>query len=327
MNHSHCDACVRVASIDVGTNSIRLLVADLEPDGALLRVFTDRCLARLGEGLQRSGSLSEAAMERAVGALISFVEEALARGVRRVLAAGTSAVRDSRNGQRFVTLAQEATGLRIQVLSGEQEAQWMMRGVSRIWKEPPPAWVALDVGGGSTELIRAAGREAIGARSLPLGMVRLTEELLAEDPPIPARVTRCREMVRETLRARAEGFLPPGSPCGTAIVGTAGAVTTMAALDQALLSYDVDRINGYNLRRNAVREWSRRLAAMSRKDRKALPGMEPGREDVILAGAVIAGEIMDYLGGETMLVSDFGLLEGIALMAAEHGQRVASDGP
>jgi exopolyphosphatase/guanosine-5'-triphosphate,3'-diphosphate pyrophosphatase len=306
---------LRVASLDVGTNSLRLLVADWGAGGGLRRVFGDRRITRLGEGLQGSGRLSEEAIQRTLEALCVFLGEAEGLGAQRVLAAATSAVRDASNGPGFVRRVRGETGLDLRVLSGQEEASWMAAGVSLLWHTPPPEWVAVDIGGGSTEVVRASGRKASASRSIPLGMVRLTEEVFAHDPPTDEELKRARGVAREALAEPLRVLGAEGAGKGI-LVGTAGTVTTLAALDMGLERYDPDAINGYTLSTDSVERWCRTLAGLSRAERAGLPGMEPGRQDVIVAGAVMVGELLALLQAEGLLVSDYGLLEGIALAAA-----------
>lgn len=309
------EGLLRVASLDVGTNSVRLLVADAEAGGGVRRVFVDRRITRLGEGLQASGRLSEGAIQRTLEALCVFLEAATRLGARTVLAAATSAVRDAENGPEFVEGVRRETGLELRVLAGEEEASWMAMGVSLLWPTPPERWTAVDIGGGSTELVRARGRRAVASRSIPMGMVRLTEEVFVHDPPTHGEVTRARDMARSALGGLLRDMEVRGGDHGT-LVGTAGTVTTLAALDMGLDPYDPDAINGYRLRIGSVDRWCRTLAGLPRDERTRLRGMEQGRQDVILAGAIMVSELLGLLCSEELLVSDCGLLEGIALVAA-----------
>ncbi len=307
---------LRVASLDIGTNSTRLLVAETGGGGGFRRLFGDRRITRLGEGLQQRGRLGEAAIQRTLEALSLFLGEARAQGAERILAAATSAVREASNGGSFGKRVEAAIGLEVRVLSGQEEAQWMMRGVSLLWPTPPEHWMALDIGGGSTEVVWSRFREVERVASLPVGMVRLTEEALRSDPPSSREIGRCRELARTAFsRALAETLRPEESP--GILVGTAGTITTLAAMDLRLAPYDGERVNGHRLTSIAVEAWCTLLAGMRRSERRGLPGMEPGREDVILAGALMVAEFLTLLGKGWLHVSDYGLLEGIALMAAD----------
>ena len=314
-NKGEGHGALRVGVIDIGTNSVRLLVADFGHDEGFQRVFEDRRITRLGEGSQNSGRLSEEAIQRTLETLCVFLVKAQEKGAARVLGAATSAVREASNGQLFAERARELTGLEIRVLSGNEEAGWMARGISLLWAFAPERWIALDIGGGSTEFAlmeRDVFREAFSIR---LGMVHLTEDLLTRDPPSSFQMERCRnvskEAIIEALRICAlQRDLP------TLIVGTAGTITCLAAMEMNMDPYDSERVNGYRLSLEAVDRWCMLLAGLNKRKRCEIPGMEPGREDVILAGTVILCEFMRALGSEEIVVSDYGLLEGIALMAA-----------
>lgn len=309
----------RVASIDIGTNSVRMLVAELESPGRLRRLFGDRSILRLGQGIQGSGMLSEEAMTRAVETVRGFVERARALGATRVLAAATSAVREARNREVFLERMEALAGVRARILTGEQEALWTMEGIRWVWQDPPSRWLAADVGGGSTELVMAQGEAVSSVCSVPLGMVRLTEEFLCEDPPGTMALEGCRARARELLGI-ALSSLGFEAKANLPMVGTAGTVTTLAALELGMKDYDGDAIHSMRLEGSAVEKWSRSLSEMDSRARRALPGMEHGREDVIVAGAIIVEELLHLVGAGSLVVSDHGLLEGMARLVPRYGQ-------
>jgi exopolyphosphatase/guanosine-5'-triphosphate,3'-diphosphate pyrophosphatase len=323
-------SALRVASLDIGTNSVRLLVADVSRrDGGFQRVYLDRRITRLGEGMQRSGGIKEEAMARTLEALSVFLVEAERRGARRILATGTSAVRESINRDLLLARARDDLGLDIHILSGEEEAHWMMRGVALLWPQISGHWMIVDVGGGSTEFVAVKDARIESSTSIPLGMVRLTEGVFQHDPPLAAELVRCRKTAREEFakaldEIKADGDLP------RLLIGTAGTVTTLAALDLKLAPYDADRVNGHRLSREGINAWCDLLSELNARERRELPGMESGREDVIVAGALMFSELLDLLHLETVHVSDYGLLEGIAAMAATNpffrNQTTISDG-
>ncbi len=310
---------VRVGSIDIGTNSVRLLVAELEGPTGLKRLSGDRAIPRLGAGVGSSGVLTSQAVERTVNIIEGFVRRARALGAQKILAAATSAVREASNREFLLGSLEQVTGLRARVLSGEEEALWTMEGIRWVWDQPPENWMAVDIGGGSSEFILAQGNRAVGAKSLPLGMVKLTEEFLQDDPPDERALGRCRQAVRKTLRDSLSG-LGLNEKAQLKVVGTAGTITTLAALERGMKTYDGETIHGTRLRRPAVKKWLSRLSRLEAKARGLLAGMEPGREDVIVAGLMIVDEFLDLVGAEEMVVSDHGLLEGIARMAPVLGQ-------
>ncbi len=310
---------LRVGSIDIGSNSVRLLVAQLGGSNGLKRLLGQRAMPRLGTGVRSSGMLSQEAIEHTVLIVKEFLQLARALGVKKILAAGTSAVREACNRDLLLQRLEQSTGLRVRVLSGEEEALWAVEGIRWVWSSPLERWLAVDIGGGSSEFALVQGHGVLGVLSVPLGMVKLTEEYLLEDPPSEKALKNCRDEVRSVLK---EAFLHLGLDGikGLAVAGTAGTITTLAALEREMKNYEGDVIHGANLEKTAVEKWLSRLCAMQSKARRLLPGMEPGREDVIVAGAVIVDEFLELAGAESMMVSDHGLLEGMARMAPEWGQ-------
>jgi exopolyphosphatase/guanosine-5'-triphosphate,3'-diphosphate pyrophosphatase len=316
MGKPQCTGALRVASLDIGSNSTRLLVAEIEKGQLFKRLYSARRTTRLAAGLQASGIIDAGAGRRTLEAVCAFVEEARRFDIAYMLAAATSAVREASNGASFISSVQEQAGLEIRLLSGRQEAEWMMCGVLLSWSHIPCRWLLVDLGGGSTELVAAHRDQTEAVESVPLGMVRLTEEVFHHDPPTPVEIEECRKIARSSLckvlNRLDRQYRPP-----EVLVGTAGTITTLAALDMAMESYAGERVHGYRLSGVRVQAWIETLAAKSASQRRELPGMEAGREDVILAGAVLVDEIMGAVGAGEMQVSDYGLLEGAAWMAAE----------
>jgi len=303
-----------LAGIDIGTNTLRLLIAELGP--ALYReIGSDRRITRLGQDLDRAGVLSREARERSIETLADFSATVKKHAVRQVDAAGTSALRKASNSREFITEVKQRTGLDIRVIPGEEEARLTLLGVSQALrntspgeKSPLSSALVLDIGGGSTEvIITHPGGEPI-ATSLPLGAVYLTERFIHHDPPSGEELERLRRSVREALEQQS-ALLRPGPAC--VFAGTAGTITTLAAMDQKLSVYDPDRINRSMLTRSAIEGMVRTLSESTLKERRDIPGLEHGREDIILAGAIVTREIMERFGFATILVSDWGLREGI----------------
>lgn len=309
----------RVGSIDIGTNSVRLLVAELEGPNGLRRLWGDRATPRLGAGLGSSRMLSGQAVELTVSIVRRFLERARALGVEKLLAAATSAVREASNRELLLERLEQETGLRARVLSGQEEALWTLEGMQCVWETPPEEWLGVDIGGGSSEFILARGTRAVEVRSVPLGMVKLTEEFLPRDLPSEKAMERCRDRVRRSLQ-EALGDMGLNQMPQLAVAGTAGTITTLAALEKGMKYYDGEAIHRTRLEKVTVSKWLSRLSGMQARARRSLPGMEPGREDVIVAGVLIVEELLIMLGVEAMVVSDHGLLEGIARMAPLLGQ-------
>ena len=304
-----------LAGIDIGTNTLRLLIAEIGP--ALYReIDSDRRITRLGQDLDRTGVLSRDAREQSIKALAEFNARIKKHAACQIDAVGTSALRKASNSREFITEVKQRTGLDIRVIPGEDEARLTLLGVSRglrstsLGEEKSPLVSALviDIGGGSTEVIMIhPGGEPI-ATSLPLGAVYLTERFIHHDPPSGEELERLRRSVREALEQQS-ALLRPGPAC--LFLGTAGTITTLAAMDLKLAVYDADRINRSMLTRSAIDGMVRTLSKSTLTERRDLPGLESGREDIILAGAIVTQEIMERFGFSTILVSDWGLREGI----------------
>jgi exopolyphosphatase / guanosine-5'-triphosphate,3'-diphosphate pyrophosphatase len=282
----------RVAAVDLGTNSTRLLVADVE-DGAVDEVVRRLRITRLGEGVDERRRLLPLPIARVRNVLAEYRQEADSLGVERTLAFATSAVRDAENGEAFLGELEWSYGFETRLLSGDEEAMLTLRGVSA-GRELAPRTLVFDVGGGSTELILD------GHVSLDVGCVRLTERF-GEDA--------------EACAAFTAKLLPDLEPA--AAIGVAGTVTTLAALDLGLADYDPSAIHGHRLSRDAVHDLRDRLAATPLDERRRLPGLEPERAPVIVAGAAIVAAILDRYGLDELEASERDILHGAALAAAE----------
>ncbi len=307
----------RVAAIDVGTNTVLLLVA--ERRGDRIDPLAERAeITRLGRGVDATGRLDPAAIAETVRVLAAFAAEARALGAAPIACVATSAARDASNGAEFFEAARAAAGLAPAVISGEEEARLVWRSAFRDFggpAGPPPlpassALAVLDVGGGSTEFTFGDAPTPRGRRSLQVGAVRLTERHVREDPIGPATLATLRAAAAAALGPLA-GFGGLGELGGARLVGVAGTVTTLSAVAQALPAYDAARVHGATLRREEVEELLARLAALPLAVRARLPGMEPKRADVIVAGAAIVAEAMRLTGFDRLTVSDRGVRWGL----------------
>lgn len=296
----------RAAAIDVGTNSVRLLVADRTSDG-LVEVERDLVITRMGEGVDAARKLADAALGRTVKAIAEYHHRATDAGAEHVRIAATSAVRDSEDRHRFEGAVREATGLTPEVLTGQQEAHLSFLGaVTGLESEGP--FLVLDVGGGSTEFVR--GTKTVDAwTSLDIGSVRLTERHIEHDPPTTAELGA---IAADADRAVREAKTAVGGGTGT-LVGLAGTITTLAAVSFGLDGYDRDRIHHATLSSKEIARLTDMLAGMTNDDRRKLPVMPPGREDVIVAGALITARVMEGFGYDEVLVSEADLLDGLIL--------------
>ena len=302
------------ASIDLGSNTIRLLIAREDPAGTppWQVVHYHHHIARLGEGVRASGELGEAGMARALAALDDLVARCHRFGVAddAIYATATAAVRQAVNGRDFCRRVKEQTGIAIRVLSGEEEAALALRG-SRSVLEPEVAneMVLFDIGGASTEFIRVVDGAMVDVISLPLGVIRLVEEGLHSDPPSDGDWAALRQLADRELDAVTrhwkDGVVPRH------LVGTAGTVTTLAATELGMARYDAEVINHHWMTRPAFDQLRRRLCAMTHAQRQAEPSIEPGRADLIVAGAAIVDGIFARWNHPTLRCVDAGLMEGV----------------
>ena len=301
---------MRLAAIDLGTNTVRLLTVDADRGHGWRPLDQAQRVTRLGEGLASSGHLGEAAMARTAVVVAEYAARATGLGAGRVLVVGTSAMREAANGAAFAAALESVTGHPVRILSGADEARLTLRGV--LWGLVPPAGVMVifDIGGGSTEFVRARDGALEAAVSLRLGVVPLAEE------------GGTAAALRARVRSRIRRELPPAIRAAGVdqLVGTAGTVTTLAALDQELTVYDPARIHRYTLTRGAVERQQARLATRSVAEIAQLPCLEPGRADLIRPGIAITLAVMEALAVESLLVSEYGLREGIVAEALESGR-------
>lgn len=301
----------RLASIDLGTNTIRLLV--VEATGDTWRVLhEDQRVTRLGEGLARTGRLAEAAMARTLAVVARYVAQARDLGASTVRIIATSAVRDAVNGRHFVATVERRAGVGVRVVSGEEEAHLTALGIRRGLKPPDPL-LALDIGGGSTELLLARGGRVELAVSLRLGVLALAERYPFPGPVEAGRYAELIAEVRATLaRAMPRAMRETGA---RDLVGTAGTVTTLAALDLGLRRYDPARIHGHRLDRAGLERLRQRIGALTLRERAALPCLEPGRADLLVPGLAVLLGVLEVTGAEGVVVSEWGLREGVLVEA------------
>ncbi|HEY7049778.1 MAG TPA: Ppx/GppA phosphatase family protein [Jatrophihabitantaceae bacterium] len=302
----------RVAAIDCGTNSIRLLIADPGPDGRLVDVVRDMRIVRLGQGVDRTGRLAPEAIERTREALTEFAELIDKHGTAAVRMVATSATRDAANRADFVAMVRAVLGADPEVITGAEEAELSFTGaVAGLPGAVAPVLVA-DIGGGSTELVLgdSGGGGPLRAHSMDIGCVRMTERHLRSDPPTGAQVAATVADVRAAIAAAARDL--PITAAAT-FVGVAGTVTTLAAIVQGLPAYDPVAIHGSTMAAGQVHDVTERLVAMTHEQRAALPVMHPGRVDVIGGGAIVLRELVRATGVAEVVASEHDILDGIAL--------------
>jgi len=302
---------VRLAVIDVGTNTIRLLVVERVRPTGYRTLFADQEITRLGQGLLPDRTLQPEPIRRSLALVRRFRDQARAQGATRVVAVGTSALRVARNAGAFAA-GLGALGIECRVISGAEEARLALRGVRASLPDLPPRLLMMDIGGGSTEFLLAEGAEVRAAVSTDLGSVGLSEAYLRSDPPATEELDRLRWAARVRLARLRDAELPPLPPEGL-LVGTAGTVTTLAAVDLGLRTYDAARVNGHRLSGPRVASLLRLLAALPVARRREVPGLEPGRADIIVGGAAICLEAMEALAFPELRAADGGLREGLVL--------------
>jgi exopolyphosphatase/guanosine-5'-triphosphate,3'-diphosphate pyrophosphatase len=302
----------RVAAIDCGTNSIRMLVADAA-GGQLADVLRRLEIVRLGQGVDRTGRLAADAIERTRRALAEYAGQARELGADRIRMVATSATRDAANRDDFRSMVLGTLGAEPEVITGEEEAALSFTGAVRALAggtgaELPAPYLVVDIGGGSTELVLGStGVEA--ATSVDVGCVRLTERHLAADPPTAAQIAAAEADIHAAVAAARDAV--PLARART-VVGLAGSVTTVAAIALDLPEYDSDRIHHSRISAGQIRTVTERLLRMTRAERAALPVMHPGRVDVIGAGALVLRVLVDEIGAAEVVVSEHDILDGIA---------------
>jgi exopolyphosphatase/guanosine-5'-triphosphate,3'-diphosphate pyrophosphatase len=327
---------IRVAAIDCGTNSVRLLVAEFDPAaGSLVDVDRRLEIVRLGQGVDATGRLAPGALARTLAVLRSYARIIEAAGAAAVRMVATSATRDAANAAEFVAGVRAVLGAEPEVLTGDEEARLSFTGATAELaggRAAMPCLVA-DIGGGSTEFVLGEPPAVTAAISVDIGCVRMTERHLHSDPPSGAQIGAARADIDTALDLVAAKV--PAAAAAT-LVGLAGSVTTVAALALGLASYDPGRIHHARIGAGQVHEQATRLLAMPHAQRARLPVMHPGRVDVIGGGALVLDAIMDRFGFAEVLVSEHDILDGIAwsLAPAMPGPGVAggpgmagSDGP
>jgi exopolyphosphatase/guanosine-5'-triphosphate,3'-diphosphate pyrophosphatase len=306
----------RVAAIDIGTNTVLLLIAEQRPDGSLAAIHERATITRLGEGVDRARALSAAAIARTNECLSSYADDIHARGVDKVGVVGTSAMRDAAGGEQVREHVKSALGVDARVISGDEEARLTLAGaVSGLSFDADEARsiTVFDIGGGSTEVVQATldevhvPRSVAFARSFDVGSVRLTERCVAHDPPTNAEMESLYEATRSSF-----ALVPPLADPAPHVIGIAGTMTTLAAVSLRMVPYDGARVHGHMMLRTEIEQCVRDLAAMTVAQRRQVPGLEPKRADVIVAGGVIALALLDRLAINRVRISDRGVRWGLA---------------
>ena len=299
----------RLAGLDLGTNTFLLLIADVR-ENALAPLFEKETIVRLGKGVDAHGNLNDEAMQRGLACMREYAARAREYGCEKISAVGTSALRDAKNREAFLQLLQQETGIAVNVISGETEARLTYRGALSNKRTLPEPLAIIDIGGGSTEVVFGTHTQITRARSADIGSVRLTERILQHDPVRAEEVQTFRAVVEQVMRdtwpfAELENV--------ASMLGTPGTITTLAAMAQGLTQYEPERIDNFALSFNTLSEIVATLVRLPIAERKQLPGLSPGRADVILAGALLLETFMRIYRFEQIVVSNRGLRHGVVL--------------
>ena len=305
---------MRVAVVDIGTNSTRLLVADVAVDGTLAELARESTVTRLGEGAEASGRLGEAPQARVLATLDRYTETIAEHRCEAATAVLTSAVRDAANGAAFTATVRERYGLDARTLSGEEEARATFGGATAMrGGRTEERVLVIDIGGGSTELVTGRGAEIGFHVSTQVGVVRHTERHLRADPPAAGELAALTADVRAELRRA----VPPPARAGVAAaVAVAGTPTSCAAMELGLEPYDARRVEGHRLRRTTLESQLAQLAAIPEIERRQVRGLHPDRAPTIVAGVLILLEVLDLFGLGSVEASERDILWGVALATA-----------
>jgi exopolyphosphatase/guanosine-5'-triphosphate,3'-diphosphate pyrophosphatase len=302
----------RLAGVDIGTNSVRLLVADVDghdPADARIDIIDRRMrITRLGQSVNATRRLQPDAIERTVAVLREYRAAMEEHGVSALRATATSAARDATNRDDFFGPAIDALGVEPELLSGEEEARLSFLGATAELGDEPAPYLVVDIGGGSTEFVLGTSKPE-GLVSVDVGCVRVTEQFLASDPPTPEELSAAVSVVRDHLADVAREL--PGISEAQTLVGLAGTITTVAAIEQGLPEYDRERIHHFRLSKAATEDVFRTLALEPADVRRHNPGLEPGRVDVIVGGVIVLVSILRAFGFDEVLVSEADILDGL----------------
>ena len=299
---------MRIASIDIGTNTILQLISELDASGSLRVIVDEQVIARLGKGVDREKRILPETFERCKNFLLAYKETALRYDADKIFAVGTSALRDARNRDDFIREMFDATGIRIEIISGDEEAQWTYVGATSGLKYSTPYTSVLDIGGGSTELIIGDGKNILARKSIDIGSVRVTEKFFHHTPPLDCEIKDAEEFISERLRE-----YPVIEAGATTFVGVAGTVTTLAALELHLQSFDRERVGGAILQRSQIERQYHVLRNMGSDELRAHVAIDAGRADIIVAGVLILKMVCETNAIGEVIVSEKGLRYGIAL--------------
>lgn len=302
------------AAIDVGSNTIRTLIGNIR-EGRLQRIFSDRTVTRLAEGIKETGYLKKENIESSVRALRKISKTISEYKITNVKAVGTEALRVAKNSNDFIERVFRETGIRIKIISGEEEARLTVKGV--LSGLDVGRSMIIDIGGGSTEwVIYDSKRSNVSnCGSIPIGVVNLLEDHIKHDPPSPAELEALESYIEDQIRQPRPGL--PDRLTEAIFIGTGGTITTLAAIDLSLDHYEPEIIHGYHLALDRLKDMRNKLVSIPISLRKDIKGLERERADLIIPGIILTIKIMDIFKFNELIVSDYGLLEGLLLGGEE----------
>ncbi len=301
-----------LASIDIGTNTIRCIVVNSRND-VLQPLFVDMKIIRLGENFKNSGFITENAINRVINGIKSYLKIIKDYGINKsdIVVTGTSVMRDAPNGKNVAEIIKNETGIDVHIISGEQEADITLSGISSCF-EDLDEFYAIDIGGGSTEFMYYRNGRSIWKRSLNMGVVHLTEEYIKSDPVSQGDLLTLEKIIKDNLSVLKNDLNKAGiliEPLR--LLGTAGTVSTLAMIDMGIMNYDRLKLHGYKLKKENVRKIYKMFIDLKVQDRMKIKGLEKGREDLVVSGTAICLKSMEFFGVESITVSECGLLEGL----------------
>lgn len=305
---------MRVAAIDIGTLTCRLLIGEVDGFGPVKPVFSGRKILRLGEGVDQTKRLKPEAMNRVIEAIREWQEVIDQHGVQASTAVGTSAIREAQNREEFLKRVKEEAGVEVEVIDGQEEARRTLLGLRSGLPVSVVDMLGLDIGGGSTEFIVSREGKEPQTVSIEIGVVRLSERVLKTDPPSSIEIQEAERLLHSLTRPVLSML---GDTSNLTFVGTAGTITSLAAIAQELTTYDPQRVHNYTLKLDTVKNIEHTVFTRKKSERTGIPGLESGREEVIAAGTLILRCLMEKLQKSHCLVSEYGLREGVLVNLAQ----------
>ncbi len=302
------------AAIDVGSNTIRMLIGEIV-NNELSCIYSGRVITRLAEGIRESCILGESNMQGSISALKKFSHELEKYNAAKVKAVGTSAVRDAGNSKEFIARVVDETGIRIEPVSGTREAELTIKGISLGFSDDlknRPV-LAIDIGGGSTEWIITSQPKQQGfflCDTVPLGVINLHEKFIKSDPPSRKEIKSINNEI-DLLFKPLQNELAGSQDEALCLIGTGGTIAALAAMDLGLAEYDPEKVHMHDIPLARLSELMERLISLTLKDRRQLKGLEPGRADLIIPGILLTIRLMELAGSNNIIVSDYGLIEGL----------------